>query len=188
MSSNIEVQRVCEQCGKVFTARTTKTRYCSLTCNSKAYKANKRERKVEVTQRQTQQVKVRPLEEIKAKAFLSINDACTILGVSRRTIYRMLERGEIHAGKAGARTLIQRSEIDKLFARPAVTVLESQPKKLSAEEPSYTLAEVRAKYGISDRALYELIKRNQVPKRQEWKTVYVSKSAIDEILNTELPQ
>ncbi|WP_409050265.1 helix-turn-helix domain-containing protein [Siphonobacter sp. SORGH_AS_0500] len=37
--------------------------------------------------------------------------------MSLRTIYRMLERGELHAGKAGVHMLIQRSQIDKFFAR-----------------------------------------------------------------------
>jgi excisionase family DNA binding protein len=55
------------------------------------------------------------MEELKAKPFLSVAEACTLLGISRRTIYRMLERGELRAGKAGKRTIFQRSEIDKLF-------------------------------------------------------------------------
>ncbi len=188
MSSNIEVQRVCQQCGKVFTARTTRTKYCSHACNSKAYKAGVRATKVEGSDKYTKAVIAKPIEDIKSKAFLSINEACLIMGISRRTIYRMLERGELHAGKAGARTLIQRSEIDKLFAIPAVKIkAEEPPKELLPDEPFYTLAEVRSKYGISDKALYDLIKHNKVPKRQEWKTVYVSKSAIDEILNPKLP-
>jgi len=46
MSSNIEVQRVCQLCGKKFTARTTVTKYCSDRCSKKAYKLRYRESKI----------------------------------------------------------------------------------------------------------------------------------------------
>ena len=42
MSSNIEIDKNCEYCGKLYTARTLYTRYCSHTCNKKGYKAIKR--------------------------------------------------------------------------------------------------------------------------------------------------
>ena len=42
----IEVQRICQYCEQEFTARTTVTKFCSHTCNQRAYKANKRDKKV----------------------------------------------------------------------------------------------------------------------------------------------
>ena len=47
MGSNIYLQKICEQCGKEFTARTTVTRFCSHTCSSRAYKDRTRKDKVE---------------------------------------------------------------------------------------------------------------------------------------------
>ena len=117
MSTTIEVQRFCEYCSKEFTARTTKTRYCSHTCNSKAYKAAVKNVKVEVNNREVQQIRNKPIEELKAKPFLSIAETCTLLGISRRTVYRMMDRGELNTGKAGKRTIIQRAAIDKLFIK-----------------------------------------------------------------------
>ncbi|WP_431218056.1 hypothetical protein ACQ86N_02235 [Puia sp. P3] len=38
MSSNIRLKRVCEHCGKVFTAKTTVTKFCSDECAKKNYK------------------------------------------------------------------------------------------------------------------------------------------------------
>ena len=49
MSSNIRVQRICQFCGKEFTARTTVTKYCSDVCAKRAYKARKRTEKVEIS-------------------------------------------------------------------------------------------------------------------------------------------
>ena len=56
MSSNIEVQRICEYCDKEFTARTTKTRFCSHACNSRAYKANIKSIKVENSNKEFQRI------------------------------------------------------------------------------------------------------------------------------------
>jgi excisionase family DNA binding protein len=117
MSTTIEVQRFCEYCGNEFTARTTKTRYCSHTCNNKAYKETIKNAKVELSNREVQQIRNKPIEELKAKPFLSIAETCTLLGISRRTVYRMMDRGELNTGKAGKRTIIQRSAIDKLFIK-----------------------------------------------------------------------
>ena len=116
MSTNIEVQRVCEYCRKEFTARTTVTRYCSHTCNSRAYKHKIKELKVTVSNKETKRIVSKPLEELIVKPFLSISETCSLLGISRRTIYRMVQKGDLKAGKVGKRTIIQRSEIDKLFA------------------------------------------------------------------------
>jgi excisionase family DNA binding protein len=49
------------------------------------------------------------------KEFLSIDEITKLLGISRRTVHRMISRGELKAGKAGTRTIIKRAEIDKLF-------------------------------------------------------------------------
>lgn len=40
--NRINIQKTCLHCGEIFTARSTTTKYCSRQCNSKDYKANKR--------------------------------------------------------------------------------------------------------------------------------------------------
>ena len=118
MSSNIEIQRLCQHCGNEFTAKTTKTRFCSHTCNSRAYKAQLKTAKIEVSNIETKQQKNRATDELKTKEFLSVQDTCNLLGISHRTIYRLLQRGELKAGKLGKRTIFKRTEIDLLFALP----------------------------------------------------------------------
>lgn len=115
MSSNIEVQRICEYCGKEFIARTTKTRFCSHICNSRAYKKSNKNLKIESSYQESRRVISKPFEELNAKPFLNIDEACTLLGISRRSIYRLLECGKMKAGKVGKRTILPRAEIDKLF-------------------------------------------------------------------------
>jgi endogenous inhibitor of DNA gyrase (YacG/DUF329 family) len=57
MSSNIQVQRICQHCGKEFTARTTKTLYCSHRCNSADYKAKVRAGKIGISNKEPQVIK-----------------------------------------------------------------------------------------------------------------------------------
>lgn len=73
--------------------------------------------KIESSNRETKQVLNRPIEEIKAKEFLTVNDLAKLLNCSTRTAYNLINRGDIKAVKVSERkTLIKRAEIDKLFA------------------------------------------------------------------------
>ena len=115
MSSNIEVQRICEHCKREFTARTTRTRYCSHKCNSRAYKANITKQKIEASNSQSMKTISLPIEELKSKEFLSIAEACKLLSVSRWTIWRKIKNDEIKASKIGSRTIIKRIELDNFL-------------------------------------------------------------------------
>jgi excisionase family DNA binding protein len=187
MSSNIQVQRICQHCGKEFTARTTVTQYCNDTCSKRAYKARLKVSKIEASNKQTLQIKNYPIEELKAKAFLSLAETCKLIGISRRTVYRMIGRGELITGKAGKRTIIRRSDLENLLFKKPQTVesqLVSIPEKIQFEiSDCYTLTDVQDKYGISESALQNLIKRNSIPKIKKGWFAYVPKSVIDKLLS-----
>jgi excisionase family DNA binding protein len=118
MSSYIQVQRICQYCGKEFTARTTETRYCSRRCNGKAYKAKKRLAKVEASDRQTMQIKIRPITELNAKDFLTVREVATLMSCSKRSVYLSIQKGYINAVNLGQRiTRVKRSDLDRLFER-----------------------------------------------------------------------
>jgi excisionase family DNA binding protein len=187
MSSNIKVQRICQYCGNEFTARTTVTRFCSQRCASAAHKQKVRAAKIEQSNRQTQQIRNQPIEELKAKAFLSIADTCKLVGISRRTVYRLIERGELIIGKAGKRTIIRRSDLEQLLFEQPRTVApqpESRPEQMQFDiADCYTLTEVKSRYGISETALQNLIKRNSIPKIKKGWFAYVPKMVIDKLLS-----
>lgn len=187
MSSNIQVQRICQHCGKEFTARTTVTQYCSDTCSKRAYKARLKVSKIEASNKETQRIKNQPIEELKAKAFLSIAETCKLIGISRRTVYRMIERGELITGKAGKRTIIRRSDLEQLLFEQPRTVApqpESKPEQMQFDiSDCYNLTEVQSKYGISETALQNLIKRNSIPKIKKGWFAYVPKTVIDKLLS-----
>ena len=116
MSSKIEVQRICQHCGNEFTARTTVTRFCSHRCASAAHKQKVRAGKVEQSNKQTQEIKTQPIEELKAKEFLTVREVARLLNCSVRSAYYYIESGTIKAVNLGQRiTRVKRSEIDKLF-------------------------------------------------------------------------
>jgi len=115
MSTNIRVKRICEFCGNSFVAKTTVTRYCSHQCNSRAYKAKVNGKKVEASDLQTLTAILSPLEVLKAKEYLSISEACTLMGVSRMTLHRHIKKGKLKTGSIGNRVIIRKKDIDSIF-------------------------------------------------------------------------
>lgn len=183
MSSKIEVQRICHHCGNEFTARTTVTRFCSHRCSSAAHKQKVRAGKVEKSNKQTQQIKTQPIEELKAKEFLTVREVSRLLSCSVRSVYYYIESGTIKAVNLGQRiTRVKRSDIDKLFEQPQTVIL--QPEKMQFDiSDCYNLSEVQDKYGISETALQNLIKRNSIPKIKKGWFAYVPKTVIDKLLS-----
>ncbi len=179
MSSNIKVQRICQHCGKEFIARTTVTKYCSHRCASAANKALKRAEKVQTSNKETSRIITQPIEELKAKEFLSIREVATLLGCSIRTAYRLVNNRTLKAVNLAERlTRVKRSELNKLLEQPKP--VQPQPAQYDITD-CYTLTEVQDKYSISDRALHEIIKRNNIPKIKKGWYAYVPKPMIDQL-------
>ena len=187
MSSNIKVQRICQYCGNEFTAKTTVTKYCSNTCVKRAYKERLRTAKVEVSNNETKQIKTKPVEELKTKEFLTVRDVATLLNCSIRTIYYYIESGNLKAVNLSQRlTRIKRSDIDKLFENPQPNISKPENKSNPIQydiSECYNLTEVQSKYSISEKALHDIIKRNNIPKIKKGWFAYVPKIIIDKLLS-----
>jgi len=193
MSSNIKVKRICQHCSKEFAARTTVTKYCSDKCSKAAYKARKRAEKIKQSNAETTRIKNQPIEQLKAKEFLSIKEVCQLVGISRRTVYRLIEQGDLKKIKVGSRTLIKLSALNRLLnnketGKPEIP--EQQIKDLNNWKQAgafdikdcYTLTEVQDKYKVSESTVQQLIKRNSIPKIKKGWYAYVPKQIIDELL------
>ena len=182
MSSNIKVQRVCQHCGKDFTARTTTTLYCSSKCNSASYKAKLRATKVEASNSETQRLKTMPLEVLNGKEFLTVRDVATLLNCSVRTVYYYIKSGNLKAVNLSQRiTRVKRTDLDNLFEQT-----QPQPPPVPSQfniSDCYNLTEIQTKYRISEKALHDVIKRNGIPKIRKGWYAYVPKTAIDKILS-----
>jgi excisionase family DNA binding protein len=186
MSSNIEVQRICQHCGNEFTARRTTTLYCSHKCNSAAYKAGLRAAKVKVSNKETLTIKTGSIEQLKAKEFLSVRDVSKLIGCSRQTVYTLINSGGLKAINIKVKkTLVRRSDIDNLFEQPQPPVMPQPEDQASPVQyqicDCYTLTEVQTKYKISETALQAVIKRNKIPKLKKGWFAYVPKTIIDNL-------
>ena len=115
MSTNIRVKRICQYCGNEFTAKTTKTRYCSHLCNSRDYKKKVKEKKITTSDAETEAVIAKPILAVQQKDFLSLEEAANLLSVSRTTLYRMRKEGAISFAVIGKKKVISRKSIDQLF-------------------------------------------------------------------------
>ena len=186
MSTNIRVQRICQFCGKEFTARTTVTQYCSENCAKRGFKARQRATKIETSNKETQVIKSKPIEELKAQEFLSVRNVAKLIGSSRQTVYNLINTGKLKAVNIlKKKTIIRRCDLDKLFEQPEPLIKQNEnniERQQYEIAECYTLIEVQKKYGISEKALHDLIKRNGIPKIKKGWFAYVPKKIIDKIL------
>lgn len=194
MSSNIQVERICKHCGTEFTARTTVTNYCSDKCSKAAYKARKRAEKVQKSNTETKQIKAQPIEELKAKEFLTVTDVSKLIGCSRQNVYKLIHTGKLKATNIlQKKTIVRRYDLDKLFSEvPKIEPIPEQQKQVLDEwkqagafeiADCYTIGEVLEKYSISEKALQSLIHREGIPKIKKGWYAYVPKPIIDKLLS-----
>lgn len=184
MSSNLSIARACEFCGNRFEAKKTTTRYCSLKCNSKAYKKKVRGKKIEVSNQQTAVRSPSNYDLVQSKEFLTVKDLSLLLDCSRQTVYNLIKEGRIRAvNLLHRKILIARSEVDKLFLPGNHLPIVPDIQKLMKVEACYHIGEVELKYNISNKALYQIIKRHQIPKLKSGKFTYVPKSLIDALFH-----
>ncbi len=116
MSSNIRIERICKNCGKPFTAKTTVTKACSDRCAKQLYKKNKIAEKILNSEKETRQIKTTVFPDLKDKEFLSVRDVSKLIGCSRQTVYNLVNTGKIKGVNIKVKkTIIPRSEIDNLF-------------------------------------------------------------------------
>jgi excisionase family DNA binding protein len=120
MSTNIRVTKICQHCGSEFIAKTLTTKFCSHLCNSRNYKARAKEKKVADYE---EKVKVAETEfkittakpALNEKEYFSISDAAVFIGVSKRTIERLIATNQIKVTRLNRRVIIPKRNISKLF-------------------------------------------------------------------------
>lgn len=186
MSTSIRVKRICQHCNKEFIAHTTVTKYCSDKCSKAAYKVRKRAEKIEQSNAETKQKKNQLISEIREKDFLSVNEVCLLIGVSRRTVYRLIEKGELRIIKIGSRTVIKRSILNGILKIQEYELPE-QPEQIENIQfeiaDCYSTSEIREKFGIAESTLRGMIIRNKIPRFRKGLFSYVPKIMIDKLFS-----
>jgi hypothetical protein len=143
-----------------------------------------RKGKVEKSNLETALIRNTGLEEIRLREFLNINQAGLLFGISRRTIYRLINQGCVNVGKFGNRSVIRRCDLESFFAVPIVEQTLNPIQAFPGIQKCYHIGQVQEMYGISPAGLYHIIQRHGINKYAIGKFVYVAKSDIDVIFNT----
>ncbi|MDN3666907.1 helix-turn-helix domain-containing protein [Algibacter miyuki] len=178
------VNKRCTYCGEKFQAKTTKTKYCSLSCNQKHYKHKaKKTRQVlaknsEITERHPFSER---LELVKVKEFLSVTDCGILLNVSRSTIKRLILSGDLLSFKIRGRVLVSRKDLDHLcrqgFNKPNDKKVEIKKKEFD-EKKYYFMGEISEYYKISLRSIERHLKLKGIEKIKKGRFTYVLKRDI----------
>lgn len=171
--------RKCQVCGCEFIPKTLASYYCSRKCTQTAYKNKKKQEKEE------EDFKALKKSIPDTKKYLTVEEACLLYCVSKRTLYRLIKNKTIPSvNLAQRRTRVLRTDIEKMFdPRETVTPTAPKVKRLYSLEPEdcYTIGEIKEKYKVSESTVYKQIRQNAIPIRQIGKFVYAPKQDIDEI-------
>lgn len=104
--------------------------------------------------------------------------------MSKRTVYRLIQNNELNSYNFSVRkTLIRRKDIDYYFElnMNSSNLNKEQIKDNITPENAYNINEVQEKYNISGGALYSILKRLDIKKKNFGKHVLVNKEDIDKI-------
>jgi excisionase family DNA binding protein len=179
-------KKFCEYCHKTFIAQKMTTRYCSHTCNKKAYKANKKQEARKqfdmvainyTTMQKIEQIS-ETFEKIKDKEYLSVSETAFLLCVGRATIYRYLHGGNLKAFQTNGKTFIRKADIDALFDNSEQYKAKPTKERKPITE-FYTVAEIKEKFGVKESWIFKIVRENDIPKTLIRGKSYFSKKHID---------
>ena len=117
-ASKIRIKKICEYCGQEFYAFKTSTRFCSKSCNDRAYKMRQRVNTVKKAESENLTVsQERTFSVINQKEYLSIKEVGILLGITSRAVYNYIYSGQLKAIKLSTRlTIIHKSDIDSMMS------------------------------------------------------------------------
>jgi excisionase family DNA binding protein len=116
MSSKILIPKICTLCEKPFIAKTTVTKFCSHNCSRAAWKQQHKTSKVLTAQKEEyDKAEGINYKIIQSKEFLSVKEACLLLGISRTSLNRYMTQGRIIPIRLGKRVIIHRKSINNLL-------------------------------------------------------------------------
>lgn len=120
MSSNIRMERICDFCKSKFTAKTTKTKFCSNRCSSHSWKHAARQEKLKIAKVESSiagKIKVAVnFPMLAGKELLTIMEASALLNITHVTLRRWIKEKRIQTSRIGKKHLIKRFHIDELIA------------------------------------------------------------------------
>ena len=184
MASNIDIQKKCEWCGKLFIAHKTSTRCCSHRCANLAYKERTRQKRVSEFQTMVNQQIEK--EDCIDKDFFTPSEAAKYIGISRATFYRYLETNLIKSVQLKRKTIIRKRDIEALFDN-ASPYKKHLPRSKQSITDFYTTVEIKEKFGVKESWIYEIAKEHNIPRTFNRGRTYWSKKHIDSYFAKKAP-
>lgn len=177
--SKLKIRKVCERCGEEFFAQKVTTKCCSHKCNSRAYKAAARDKRIQKAEANTEEIVInKPLKSVKDKEFLSFAEAGILLGISRQAVYKMVDSCHLKAAKISSRlSFIRRSDVEAMLdAKPYGKRVSKQKSPITE---FYTTAEIKEKYSVAESWIFVVAKKQNIPRTFNRGKTYWSKKHID---------
>lgn len=125
MSSNIRLRKICQHCDNPFIAKTTVTKFCSDDCAKRNYKKRQKDKKIteaildanrKLTKESTEKNIVVPVPSSGIDRFnrdwLNMEDLSLVLGITERTLFRVMKKDGFPKVKIGRRVLFNKQQVE----------------------------------------------------------------------------
>ncbi|WP_158860350.1 helix-turn-helix domain-containing protein [Lunatibacter salilacus] len=117
MSSNIRITRICQFCGNSFTAKTTVTKFCGDRCAKAAYKVRQKEEKINQSNTETSGQINLDWFAVSQKNYLNVKETCVLMGISRTTLWRLVNNHAIEVKEIGRKLIFRKADIETFMNR-----------------------------------------------------------------------
>ena len=111
----LDIEKTCRNCGKVFKPYYGRQIYCCETCRLAVERTKRREQR---NLESCKKIVDKNGQLLSNKTHLSISHAALFLNVSRPTIYKRIEAGELHPIKLGKNERMSYSRVDEVLEMP----------------------------------------------------------------------
>lgn len=174
--------KICPVCGQEFKAQKVSTQYCSHNCASRAYKARKRNVKLQESDDLFNQAKTEKMKrDISQREVLSPSQAAKFLSVSRNTLYRYIHSGVIPCIKLSGLTRIRKEDLSILFTGDVPFIGERFDMLENDIKKYFTVSQISIEFGMSHSAAYSILRASEIEGKRYRGVDYFEKKAVIEL-------
>ena len=174
MAERKQFEFACKACGKLFTAYTSVTKYCSQNC---ARRGNKAEKRKERLQLESAEIKERNRQKLLLEENLSLTDAAVLLGISRPTLYKLLRDRNVELLRISKRTIrVRKADLSNLYQKTPekVAPINATIAEMSKTKDEHIgVSEALQQFNVSLTWFYRKVKSAKIqPTIIDGKTLY----------------
>lgn len=163
MEEKATFRKICQHCGREFTAYSSVASYCSTRCANLADKLRKRNERLKETSLEVRETQRLALLD---KNYLTLSDAARLLQLSRNTLYKIIRANDIKLLRLTNRTIrIAREDIEKV-SENRTTLITASVRTQEEDLGRYmTREQVMQTYNITYSWFYSVLKKRGIKTR-----------------------